>query len=245
VADLRILPRKPEAEQAALRRLGAWAMTFSDQVSLEPPAALVLEAGRSLKLFGGAAALRQRLQGGVSALGWRARCVLAPTPSGALLLAAAGLGAVDDPDPGRAIVSGRDQLRRLLVRLPVAALGCSRRELDDLQAMGIGRIGELLRLPRAGLAERLGPGRLVQLERLLGERPDPRRPFVPPERFRGRAGAAGGGARCTGAAVRLPTTDRRAGRLPARTPGRGAAARLAARACGSGVGCRVGDRGGG
>jgi protein ImuB len=181
VAELRILPRKPAAEQAALRRLAAWAMAFSDQVSLEPPAALVLEAGRSLKLFGGAAALRERVLDGVQDLGWRARCVLAPTPSAALVLAAAGFGSVGAAEGSAAaddaaVVPDRDALRRLLVRLPLTALGFPIRELDDLQRMGLMRIGDLLRLPRAGLAERLGPERLVQLERLLGERADPRRP---------------------------------------------------------------------
>jgi protein ImuB len=183
VAELRILPRKPAAERAALARLGAWAMAFSDQVSLEPPAALVLEAGRSLKLFGGAAALRGRVLEGIGALGWRARCVLAPTPGAALVLAAAGLGR-DAEDADAAIIQDRDALRRALAALPVAALGFTAAELDDLQRMGLARVGELLRLPRAGLAERFGLARLAQLERLLGERPDPRPAFVPPQRFR-------------------------------------------------------------
>jgi protein ImuB len=183
-AELRILPRKPAAERAALGRLGAWAMAFSDQVSLAPPAALVLEAGRSLRLFGGAAALRQRVLGGITDLGWRARCVLAPTPSAALALAVAGFGSALDVQAVNAIIVDRDALYRVLAGLPVTALGFSRTQLDDLRRMGLTRVGDLLRLPRAGLAERFGIERLEQLERLLGERPDPRRPFVPPQRFR-------------------------------------------------------------
>jgi protein ImuB len=185
--ELRILPRKPAAERAALARLAGWAMAFSDQVSLAPPAALVLEAGRSLRLFGGAAALRRRVLDGVTGLGWRARCVLAPTPGGALVLAAAGLGghaAAADEVADDAIVADRDALRRALAALPVAALGFTAAELDDLRRMGLARVGDLLRLPRAGLAERFGVVRLTRLERLLGERPDPRRPFTPPARFR-------------------------------------------------------------
>ncbi|MBK1630330.1 hypothetical protein CKO31_06120 [Thiohalocapsa halophila] len=162
--------------RAALGRLAAWAYGFSDQVSLVPPAALVLEAGRSLKLFGGAAALRRRVLEGVTGLGWRARCVLAPTPAAALVLAGAGA------ETG--IVADHAALRRSLAALPVAALDFTAAELDDLQRMGIVCVAELLRLPRAGLAERLGIARLQQLERLLGERPDPRRAYVPPARFR-------------------------------------------------------------
>jgi len=177
-ADLRILPRRPAAERAALERLAAWAMRFSDQVSLDlvpaRPRALVLEAGRSLRLFGGAGALRRQVADGVAGLGWRARCVMAPTPAGALLLAAAGQDG---------IIAGLESLRRTLAPLPPGLLGLDRRTLDDLAAMGVRDIGSLLRLPRAGLAERIGLDRVQQLERLLGERPDPRRPFVPPARF--------------------------------------------------------------
>ena len=193
-AQLRILPRRPAAERAALSRLATWAYGFSDQVSLAPPAALVLEAGRSLKLFGGAVALRRRVLDGVAGLGWQARCVLAPTPAAALVLAAAGEAAQlnvragtdanETAGAGAGIVADHAALRHRLALLPVAALDFTAAQLDDLQRMGIGRVGELLRLPRAGLAERLGSDRLQQLECLLGERPDPRRAHVPPTRFR-------------------------------------------------------------
>jgi protein ImuB len=188
-AELRILPRKPAAEHAALAGLAAWAYGFSDQVSLAPPAALVLEAGRSFRLFGGAVALGRRVLDGVTALGWRARCVLAPTPGAALVLAATGLGAEPGAAAGGAgapavdIVADHADLRCHLAALPVAALDFTPAELDDLHRMGIARIADLLRLPRPGLAERFGIARLQQLERLLGERPDPRRAFVPPARF--------------------------------------------------------------
>ena len=175
LAELRILPCNPEAERTALERLAAWAMRFSDQVSLEPPRALVLEAARSLHLFGGAGPLHRQLADGVAALGYRARCVLAPTASGALTLAAAG---------GDGLIPDQDALRRALAELPVAALGLGRSALDDLARMGLKRVGDLLRLPRAGFAERFGVERLHQLERLLGERADPRRPYEPPTRFR-------------------------------------------------------------
>ena len=177
-AELRILPRRLATERAALERLAAWALRFSDQVSLDlappRPRALVLEARRSLNLFGGPEALHRQVAEGVAALGWRARCVLAPTPAGALLLAAAGLDG---------LIPDHDALRRAVAPLSPALLGLDRRSLDDLSGMGVKCIGDLLRLPRGGLAERLGLERVQQLERLLGERADPRRPFVPPQRF--------------------------------------------------------------
>lgn len=185
LATLRILPRRAVAERAALARLATWALHFSAQVSLDPhprhPAGLVLEAGRSQRLFGGAAALHQQVAAGVAALGWRARIVSAPTPGGALLLAAAGQ---------QGLIADQAALRQALAALPVGALDLDRPARDDLAAMGIRRIGELLRLLSAGagtgasgLAVRIGLGPVQQIERLLGERADPRVPFIPPARF--------------------------------------------------------------
>lgn len=175
---LRILPRRPEAERAALERLAAWALGFSDLVSLdleaERPAALVLEARRSLRLFGGAQALYQRLSEGAGALGWRVRCVLAPTPSAALLLAKAGY---------QGLIPSGAALRQALADLTPALLIGERQAQEDLASMGVRSIGALLRLPRAGLVERFGLSLLQRIERLLGERADPRTPFRPPERF--------------------------------------------------------------
>jgi protein ImuB len=175
-ADLRILPRREQAERAALEGLAAWSGRFSSEVSLQPPHAIVLEAGRSLRLFGGPEALLGRVCTGVAGLGYHARCCLAPTPAGALTLAACG---------EQGLIADSGALRTALSRLPLAALDLGERELADLWRMGLRRVGELLRLPRSGLAERLGVGRVQALERLLGERPDPRFPFEPPPRYRG------------------------------------------------------------
>jgi protein ImuB len=52
--------------------------------------------------------------------------------------------------------------------------------------MGVTRVGELLRLPRAGLARRLGPAAVQDLDIALARQFAPRRAFVPRERFRAR-----------------------------------------------------------
>lgn len=179
---LRIVPRRPAAERAALERLAVWAMQFSDLVSLEldleqaleRPAALVLETRRSLRLFGGAERLRQQVVDAAVRLGWQVHVVMAPTPGAALLLAAAGQDG---------LVCSFTKLRGALGPLPLACLVHERRAREDLAAMGVRTLEELLRLPRTGLAERFGLTLLQRIERLLGERLDPRAAFQPPERF--------------------------------------------------------------
>lgn len=176
-ADLRALPRREASERAALQRLAAWCGRFTPEVSLAPPQALVLEVAGSLRLFGGASALIGQVRAGVSELGYRCTCCLAPTPGGALVLAAWGR---------EGVIGDLAALRAAIVELPLPALGLAPRQLEDLRRMGLRRVGELLRLPRAGLAERFGPALVGQLQRLLGEAPDPRRCFTPPPQYLGR-----------------------------------------------------------
>jgi protein ImuB len=176
-ADLKILPRKPRAEHAALTGLAAWCSRFTPELSLEPPNALMLEVAGSLQLFGGAEALLEQVANGVDELGYRASCCLAPTPGGALVLAACGHSGV---------IGDLYALRTALAKLPLAALGFGRQGLEDLRRMGLRRIGELLQLPRAGLAERFGLECVQHLLRLLGEAPDLRPRFEPPTHYRGR-----------------------------------------------------------
>jgi protein ImuB len=183
-----VLPHDPAAERAALERLAAWSSRFTSEVSLAQPRSLLLDVAASLRLFGGAAALVAQVEGGLLELGCRCRLALTPTALGALVLARSGarFGAGFGAGESGTLVADQPALRAALGALPIAALGLTRRELEDLTRMGLRLVLDLLRLPRLGLRERLGPRRLDWLERLLGESPDPRARFEPPARYRGR-----------------------------------------------------------
>jgi protein ImuB len=78
------------------------------------------------------------------------------------------------------------QPARLLSRLsplPLSLLRWPGDVLDRLQDMGVTCVGELLRLPRAGLARRIGPEHLRHLDRLVGRCADPRVCITPEPRF--------------------------------------------------------------
>ena len=78
------------------------------------------------------------------------------------------------------------RLQSLLNRLPARLLESAHRQDTALQAIGVRTIGDLMQLPRAGLARRFGPELLEDIDRASGQRPDPRSVFVPPACFDSR-----------------------------------------------------------
>ena len=175
--DLMLKERDPAAEDAALERLAAWAGQFTSMVSIEAPRALLLEIRGSLRLFGGLEGLGEELDAGVEALGFRPRRAVAPTPRAALWLARGADGVV---------VTDPAALAARLGRLALIHTGWPERTLAALRQMGVERVGDCLRLPRAGFARRLGHERLADLDRALGRLPEPRTGFQPPATYAGR-----------------------------------------------------------
>jgi protein ImuB len=166
-----------ERSAALLERICLHAQQFTSFVSVEPPNALLLEIKGSLKLFGPI----ERLHSGIDAC-WRrlelpVYSATAPSTLAALWLARSGTSIqIEDP----ATLAGH------LAKLPIACTAWDAERLQTLRAMGVMRIGELLRLPRAGLARRLGVATLQDLDIALLRQAAPRRAFVPRERFRAR-----------------------------------------------------------
>lgn len=165
------------AEQQALAALALWAQQFTPLVHLQPPDGLLLEIAGSLHLFGGLAALRQRIAADLAALGYHPRLAVAPTPRGSWLLARSRR---------ELMLTELPPLRRALEQLPVAALEPDAGTLQALHDLGKRRIGDLLALPRDGAARRFDPALLRRLDQALGRLPDPRRPFAVPETFASR-----------------------------------------------------------
>lgn len=172
--ELSVCCRDRKAEAGALHSLAAWAYQFSSQVSLYPPCALLLEVRSSLTLFGGYTALLDCIRAGLGGLGYQTRLAAAPTP-----LAAYSLACCESEQH----IETRSALAGALAPLPVSVLDWEQVQLDRLHGMGVRRLGDLLRLPRDGLARRLGPDSLLYLDRMLGRQPDPQVLYQPPQRF--------------------------------------------------------------
>ena len=145
-----------------LETIAAWACQFTPRVSLEPPRALLLEVEGSLLYFGGAPAFFARLREGLAAMGGEASLGIARTARAALWLARGGTETLEE--------------------VPIQAV-CEDEIHNFLKSIAIRNLGELMQLPREGLAKRCGQKLLDDLDRALGRLPEAREFYTPPQRF--------------------------------------------------------------
>ena len=114
----------------------------------------------------------------VSRRGRRPVLTLAPTPLAAL---AGGRSGVSFK------VLDQQHLVSAVSPLPLIALRWPPQVLQRLSKLGVYRVGQALRLPRAGFARRFGREPLQMLDQLVARSVDLRTPFRVPERFRAQA----------------------------------------------------------
>lgn len=163
----------PEVGRRELVALACRARKITPLVSLEPPRALVLEVGGSLKLWGGLDSIRRALDGELDRRRLTARLCAAPTALAALWLAR----------DGRKDVLSTERLSGCLGTLPLRVTGWPQATRRRLKKMGLETVGDCLRLPRDGLVRRVGRRCLDDLDRCLGRRPDLMTAFRPDRRF--------------------------------------------------------------
>lgn len=177
IHTLRVQPRDPTVEHEALAHLAAWSGQYTSSVSIVSPDALLLEIEGSRNIYGGYDRLIASLRQGLNDLGYSACIAVAPTPLGATWLARCG----------REIsVTDHAALFSALAKLPLTCLDLGADGESLLRGLGLTTLIDCLRLPRDGIARRVGPRILEMLDRAFGRLPDPRPAFVAPERFRGR-----------------------------------------------------------
>ncbi|MGH8851033.1 MAG: Y-family DNA polymerase [Casimicrobiaceae bacterium] len=175
--EIAIHLRDERTEAAALKSIALWAGQWTSTISIEPPAGVLLEISGCLNYFGGLDTLLARIDAGLAALGFCGVVATAPTARAASLLARSG----------QAIAIERaTDLEPWLEALPAALLDNARSVLDTLTGIGVRTIGDVLALPRDGVARRFGPGLLEEIDRARGIQPDPRPLFVAPERYHGQ-----------------------------------------------------------
>jgi protein ImuB len=182
--DLLVGQADAARDAAALSAIVHAALAFTPSVCIQPPQdpqrsadTVLLEVRASLRYFGGALRLLQRLRDVVTPLGHRIRAASAPTPLGAALLARG---------PKRVHCHEIAVMQAALDALPVWLLGPGREHWEALQGMGLSTLADLRRLPRSGLGRRFGTALLADIDRAYGERPDPRVAIELPPQFESR-----------------------------------------------------------
>jgi protein ImuB len=161
--NLDIRQRQEGAEKALLHARANWALAYTPLVSIEPEGALLLELSGSLRLFGGFEVLRKRLAEELHGSSCCAALASAPFARAALWLARANKDLhCNEPSELIGVFAG----------LPLVCLGWPLKLQQQLLRMGVQTVGDCLRLPRDGLARRIGPSYLHELDQALGRRPE-------------------------------------------------------------------------
>ena len=176
--QLTTIARDSEREQELLHDLANSLTAFSSAITLDGSNTIILEIAGSLNLFGGIRSISTRIQAVIKPFadfdyGW----AITPTPRAAALGAQAGINCP---------IKSNAALRSDLGSIGVDHLKLDKTTARTLSRMGVRTLKQLWRLPRSGLHKRFGSELVIQIEQLLGERPDPRIPYHSPRQFRYR-----------------------------------------------------------
>jgi protein ImuB len=166
VRTLEVHDYDADADRRALLALAKTAERYSPVVAVEEgpaPQSLLIDVAGCGGCFGGEDKLLARAAHDFAADGWQVRLALADTVGGAWGLSRHA------PSP---CLVAPGATRERLSPLPVAALRLPVETLGLLSQLGLDRVNDLLRLPRADLAARLGPFLLRRLDQALGQAPE-------------------------------------------------------------------------
>jgi protein ImuB len=176
-AETQFLSRNLESEASLLEIIATHCERYTSMVSIEPPNELLLEVRGSIKLFGGINALIKEVDADLCGLGLTPQTAMAPTAQSALWLSRVAT---------KPIVVKPLDLIATIGRLPVSYL-CWPADIElRLARFGVLTVGDLLRLPRAGLSRRIGHERLEELDCATGRHRQVRRGYRSAESYRDR-----------------------------------------------------------
>jgi protein ImuB len=134
-----------------LTTLALWCQAYSPLTAVSPPDGVLIDITGCAHLFGGEAGLVMHLQSRIP----DARIAIANTAAAAWGLARYGVAGSED-----------------ILPLPLAALGLAERSIVKLKRVGVRRIDELNRLPRAELMAGYGPEPGLKLAQAFGQAPE-------------------------------------------------------------------------
>jgi protein ImuB len=173
-------PADPAGDRAELGRLALWAQRYTPQAASDGADGLVLDITGCAHLWSGEPGLLADLSQRLRRAGLTHRLALADSPAAAWGWARHRPAGADEILP-----TGRAAWEALLA-LPLAALRLEGELTADLARVGLQRVADLHRLPRAPLTARYGTGPGRRLDRLLGLGAEPVAPQSRPPQWRAR-----------------------------------------------------------
>jgi protein ImuB len=173
VLQTRDVMREKNARDAVAMAL----LQYTPELAIADDDTLLMDVTASLSVFGGRRRLYHRVRSSVQALGFSPRLAMAPAAQAAWLFA-------HHHERLRRTVR-IETMRRRLDNLPTALLPAAQRHHAWLTGIGCHTLGDVRRLPRAGLRRRTDPDVQDQLDRAYGEAPELFEWVQAPENFEG------------------------------------------------------------
>jgi protein ImuB len=158
------------ADRKLLERVADWCERFTPLVALDPPRALLLDITGVAHLFGGEAAMLDRVRSSLAKQGFAVRGAIAGTTAAARALARYKDGAIAPPGEEAVFVSP----------LPVEALNLDPVTTHALRRAGLKTVGQVASRDRAELTARFDAGMVFTLDNALGRVEQPISPRIPP-----------------------------------------------------------------
>jgi protein ImuB len=153
----------PDDPEQRLSDLALWCQQYSPLTAIDPPDGVLIDITGCAHLFGGEEEVRRHIESRLPG----SRCAIAGTAAAAWGLARYGVPDSQDLDP-----------------LPLAALQLASATIRKLRRVGIRRIGELRRLPKAELTAGYGSEPVHRLALAFGQAPEARRFITAPPDWR-------------------------------------------------------------
>jgi protein ImuB len=155
--SLAAVDAQPGADLHCLETIADWCDRYTPLIGLGAPDGLFLNISGCAHLFGGEASLARDLHERLVRQGFHVRAAVAPSAGGAWALA----------HYGTASSASAENLRELLLPLPLAALRISSGIVAGLAESGLKQVRDIIDLPRAPLAARFGVELIRNLDRAL------------------------------------------------------------------------------
>jgi protein ImuB len=172
--QLQLVPHQVEQEQQQLEQLAQLLYQYCADIALQPDSGLLLKLSPMLALYGGALQFWQQLQQVLQQAGYQYHFATAQQPLVARLLAQKGWDQ---------FLLQSDKIQQQLKVLPLQQAQLPDKLQEQLQRLGLTRLGELLNIPQAELVRRFGVDMLQYLQQLTGAKPALLQFIQPAEQF--------------------------------------------------------------